>query len=115
MRLLADLAYTVDRMGTLLSETGKPAEADAQYRKSLALRQKLADDNPAMIEFRHKLAVSHNNLGFLLSKMGKLAEAEAEYRKAVSLFQKLADDNPAVSYFRNLLAFQSHNNLGNSS
>ena len=37
----------------MLSEQGKPAEAEAEYRKALAIWQKLADDNPAVTEFRH--------------------------------------------------------------
>ena len=81
----------------LLSNTGKPAEAEAEYRKALALWQKLADDNPAVTEFRSSLAWSHHALGNLLSNTGKPAEAEAEYRKALAIRQKLADDNPAVT------------------
>ena len=95
----------------LLSNTGKPAEAEAEYRKALALWQKLADDDPAVTDFRSSLADSHLNLGNLLSKTGKPAEAEAEYRKALAIQQKLADDNPAVTGFRSGLA-DSHFNLG---
>ena len=72
-------------LGILLGETGKPAEAEAEYRKALALWQKLADDNPAVTEFRSGLAESHGCLGALLSKTGKPAEAEAEFRKAVAI------------------------------
>ena len=73
--------------------------------------EKLADDNPAVTEFRSSLATSHNNLGSLLAQTGKPAEAEAEYRTALAIQQKLADDNPAVTEFRSRLA-DSHNNLG---
>ena len=69
----------------LLSKTGKPAEAEAEYRKALAIWQKLADDNPAVTDFRSSLACSHRNLGDLLSKTGKPAEAEAEFRKALAI------------------------------
>ena len=78
----------------------EPAEAEAEYRKALAIQQKLADDNPAVTEFRSGLAHSHNNLGILLCETGKPAEAEAEYRKALAIYRKLADDNPAVTDFR---------------
>ena len=80
------------------------SEAEAEFRKALAIYQKLADDNPAVTEFRSGLAGSHNNLGFLLADTGKPAEAEAEYRKALAIYQKLADDNPAVTEFRSSLA-----------
>ena len=105
------LAHATTTSAILLSETGKPAEAEAEYRTALAIQQKLADDNPAVTEFRSSLATSHNNLGILLSQTGKPAEAEAEYRKALAIRQKLADDNPAVTEFRSDLA-GSHNNLG---
>ena len=36
--------------------TGKPAEAEAEFRKGLAIQQKLADDNPAVTDFRSSLA-----------------------------------------------------------
>ena len=67
----------------------------------LAIRQKLADDNPAVTGFRSRLATSHINLGMLLSQTGKPSEAEAEFRKGLAIRQKLADDNPAVTEFRN--------------
>ena len=54
---------TVHRIGILLSQTGKQSEAEAEFRKALAIGQKLADDNPAVTEFRSDLAGSHNNLG----------------------------------------------------
>ena len=92
--------------------TGKSSEAEAEFRKALAILQKLADDNPAVTQFRSDLAGSHNNLGWLLQQTGKSSEAEAEYRKALAIQQKLADDNPAVTEFRSDLAV-SHNNLGN--
>ena len=59
---------------------GQAAEAEAEYRQALAIYQKLADDNPAVSEFRSGLADSHINLGILLSETGKPTEAEAEYR-----------------------------------
>ena len=107
-----DLADTVSRIGVLLSETGKPAEAEAEYRRALAIQQKLADDHPAVADFRDGLANSHNNLGILLMATGRPAEAEAEYRAALAIRQKLADDHPAVTEFRSRLA-GSHHNLGN--
>ena len=70
----------------------------------VAIRQKLADDNPAATGFRSGLADSHFDHGILLSNTGKPAEAEAEYRKAVAIRQKLVDDHPAVTEFRSGLA-----------
>jgi tetratricopeptide (TPR) repeat protein len=78
--------------------------AEAEYRKALAVQQKLADENPAVTQFRNSLALTHNNLGWLLYQTGKTVEAEAEYRKALAVQQKLADDNPSIPLFRRNLA-----------
>ena len=72
--------------------------------RGAAIREKLADDNPAVTEFRSDLAQSHYNLGLLLWKTGRSSEAEAESQKALTIRQKLADDNPAVTDFRDSLA-----------
>ncbi len=89
----------------LLEDTGKSSEAEAEYRKALAIQQKLADDNPTVTEFRDSLAVSHINLGILLTNYtGRSSEAETECRKALAIQQKLADDNAAVTDFRSTLA-----------
>ena len=47
-----DLGGTIVGIGSLLWRTGKPAEAQAEYRTALALHQKLADDNPADTQSR---------------------------------------------------------------
>ena len=56
-RLPQHLADSHLNLGILLSKTGKPAEAEAEYRKALAIRQKLVDDNPADTGFRSSLAM----------------------------------------------------------
>jgi tetratricopeptide (TPR) repeat protein len=80
-------------------------EAESEYRKALALWQKLADDNPAVTEFRSSLAHSQFYLGILLSGTGKPAEAETEFRKALAIKQKLVDDNPSDVNLRGGLSY----------
>ena len=78
---------------SLLLEMGKPSEAEAECRKALAIRQKLADENAAVTQFQSNLAASHHNLGHRCCRvLGKTSEAEAELRKALAIEQKLADD-----------------------
>ena len=49
-----DLGDTVNRIGRLLANTGRPREAtEAEYRAALAIRKKLADASPAVTEFRN--------------------------------------------------------------
>ena len=44
--LRAELANSHLDLGILLSQTGRPAESEAEERKAIALYQKLSDDNP---------------------------------------------------------------------
>ncbi len=85
-------------------DTGKPAEAEPEYRNALRIAQKLADDNPEVPRFRLMLRVCRKGLGDVLGAAGKPAEAEAEYRKARALGQKLADENPRHLEYRRDLA-----------
>ena len=84
----------------MLSVAGKPAEAEAEFRKALAIYQKLADDNPAVTLFRRPWRAAKMDFGHVLCRGGQAVEAEAEFRTAMAIFQKLADDNPAVTDFR---------------
>jgi tetratricopeptide (TPR) repeat protein len=90
------LAGTVQRIGALLAK-GNPSQAEAEFRMALAIRQKLADDHPAVTDFRSRLAHSTLVLAILLGpQAGRKAEAEAEFRMALALYRKLTEDNPKV-------------------
>ena len=65
----------------LFSGKGKPAEALASHGKALAIRQMLADANPAVTDFQSDLAKSQNEIGSVLWETGKPDEALASYRK----------------------------------
>ena len=99
------LALSHNRIGSLLlATTGKWAEAMEADRKALAIRQKLADANPAITEFQSNMAQSHADMGWLLVMTGKPTEALVSYRKALAIRQKLVDANPAVTMFQHNLA-----------
>ena len=84
-------------LGILLSDTGKSSEAEAEYRKALAIQQKLADDNPAVTDSAAPGTQPQRTSACCSRIRASRAEAEAEYRKALAIRQKLADDNPAVT------------------
>ena len=60
------LADTVGGICLVLSTTGKPSEAEVEYRTAPTIQQKLADDNPAVTQFRDDLGISHNRLPVVL-------------------------------------------------
>ena len=98
-----ELAATIHWVANTLAGLDKPSESEAEFRKALAIEQKLADDYPAVAEFRSSLAYGHNTVGSMLSAR-KPSEAEAELRTALAIQQKLVDDYPAVTGFRVILA-----------
>jgi serine/threonine protein kinase len=100
-----DLAMTLRRISWLLSEKmGQRKEAEAETRRALTLWQELADDNPAVLEYRYNLARDRGNFGLMLRRTGKQAEAEVEYRKTGEALRKLVEEYPAVTDFRRSLA-----------
>jgi tetratricopeptide (TPR) repeat protein len=97
--------------GVLLCNSGRPQAAEAEVRAALALYQKLADENPAVTDFRFNVVNGREWLGaMVLSIAGRTAEAEAECRSGLDILRRLADENPAVTDFRCLLSV-AHNNL----
>jgi tetratricopeptide (TPR) repeat protein len=78
----------------LLSLIGRPTEALESHQKALAIRQKLADANPAVVRFQRNLAQSHNLLGRLLASQQRFAEAFAALDAGLAIREKLASADP---------------------
>jgi tetratricopeptide (TPR) repeat protein len=94
----------------MLQAAGRPAEAEAEFRKALAMFRRLVDDDPGSPYFRKNLAISHDWLGVLLHQAGRLSEAEAELREGLAIRKRLADDNPRVQSYQAFVA-TSHSNI----
>jgi tetratricopeptide (TPR) repeat protein len=87
------------------SATGKPAEAEAEYRKALALYQKLADDNPAVTDFRVRMAYALTNLADAVRSLRRSAEARDGYDRAIALMERLVADDPTTAGNRTFVAW----------
>ena len=48
----SSLAASHNNLGLVLADTGRASEAEAEHRKALAIRQELAEENPAVSVFR---------------------------------------------------------------
>ncbi len=105
------LADTVTRIASVLSSTGRPAEAETESRTALAISQKLVDENPVDAGLRSALAQRHLNLGALLIETGRPSDAERELREALKIYRTLTDDYSGVIRFWSQMS-QTHNNLG---
>jgi tetratricopeptide (TPR) repeat protein len=90
------LATSHNNRGALLASLGRRDEAEKEYRAALALWEKLAEQFPALPDYRRGLAKSHNNLAKLLADLSRRDEAEKAYRAALTLREKLAEQFPAV-------------------
>ena len=99
-RAQRDLATTLNRIGLLRADTGRPGEAEPESRRVLAILCDPTEDRPTPTGFRSLPAQVHTKLGALLSEPGRLAEAEAEYRAALAIARDLAGEEPTGTEFR---------------
>jgi serine/threonine protein kinase/tetratricopeptide (TPR) repeat protein len=104
-------AATQARIANLARAIDKRADAEAGYRRAIALYERLAAEFPENAAYRKILARNHYNLGVLLEPTGNLAEAETALRRAVELHEQLAADRPADKDHRSDLA-AALNDLG---
>ena len=88
----------------LLRNTGRWEEAVEEYRKALALPQKLDPKLAARPGFRHRLGQDHSDLGRLYRDRNRDDEAETEFRKSIELLAPLAEAFPKVTPYRRSLA-----------
>jgi serine/threonine protein kinase/tetratricopeptide (TPR) repeat protein len=106
-----NLAACHQNLGIVLGRLAQDKGAEDEYRTALDLRKKLADDFPAVPEYRDHVAGSYNALGNLLARQEKYEEAAIVFRAALDLRKKLADDYPDVPEYRWGLA-NTYNSLG---
>ena len=91
----------------MLQRRAKPSEAEAEYRKALAILQKLADDNPAVTDSASASRAATMTSAVLLSDRASHRKRRPSSARRWRSDQKLADDNPAVTEFRSSLCEQS--------
>src|SRR5262249_39258940 len=84
--------------------------AEAAVREAIGLLRQLADDFPALPDYRLALAKGLHNLGLLLKQGGRPGPAEDAYRQALALREARVREGPDVPAYRHDLAL-SHANL----
>jgi tetratricopeptide (TPR) repeat protein len=107
----AGVAAAFLRVGNIRQKLGQASDAEAAYRGSRELFQRLAADFSSVLSYRQDLAGCYNNLGNLLADTGRLKEAEAVYREALAVKKQLAAEFPNRPDIGKDLA-GSYNNLG---
>ncbi|HVS03222.1 MAG TPA: serine/threonine-protein kinase [Thermoanaerobaculia bacterium] len=81
-------------IGHVLELEGRWGDAEATYRRVLALAQELAAEEPAPALYVDALRQAWDDLGDVLLEQGRLAEAEVAFRQALDLGQQLAAERP---------------------
>ena len=74
-------------------------------RDSLAIREKLAKQDPRNAGLQRDLSVSYNKVGDVQSAQGNLAGALKSYRDSLAIFQKFAKQDPGNAGWQADLAF----------
>ncbi len=85
-------AVALHNLGLLFSETDRPEEAEAFYRRAIYMKEKVGIDTVEDINTKlnraGNLARSHSALASLLSGLGIKKEAEDEAKKALEIREK---------------------------
>ncbi len=88
----ADKAMWQGNLSVALSALGKRIEALAASEEAVAIRRRLAEQNPQA--YAPDLAMSLNNLAADLADLGRREEALAAAEEAAGLYRRLAEQNP---------------------
>ncbi len=106
---LARLAAANYALAYITSEIGDKQDALRAYEDSLAIRARLARDNPSVIQFQRDLAACHNNVGGLQRATGRPADALASLEHARAIWERLARDHPESPDFASHLGSTLNN------
>lgn len=86
-----ELATSLNNLALVLSDSGKPAEAETLLLESLEIRRR------TLGEVHPDTASTLNNLGFTYSAMNRFGDAERSLREALAIRRKLfGDENRLV-------------------
>lgn len=90
-------------LGNVLKDLDKPDAAAQAYRRSLALYEQIARDNPNIPEYHSRLAAVLNNLSGFVRKQDRLKEAQTLIERAITAQQRARQLNPRNPVYANTL------------
>jgi serine/threonine-protein kinase len=95
--------------GVIEQKLGRPAEAEAAYKRALAAREALARQRPADADLAADLAATHNALGVLYYAAGRMRDAGDAFGLSLAAFEGPARAHPGVARYRHGVASQQFN------
>jgi tetratricopeptide (TPR) repeat protein len=100
----ATVADVDQGLGKLYRQMKRFKEAEAAFRRAVAVNAKYASDFPSFRFYRERLAWSTENLANLLLEMANHDEAERVFGETIAMFDKLVADFPNAAIYRMGLA-----------
>jgi tetratricopeptide (TPR) repeat protein len=107
----SDLADSCTKIGIVLAEQDKHAEALKSFETARDLRQDLLKGDPDNAGHHGDLGGALNNVGLCLEHLGRFADALAAYRQAVDHGRREFERAPTIQAHRSFLSSQ-YENLG---
>jgi serine/threonine protein kinase/class 3 adenylate cyclase len=104
-------SVALDQHGEILIEQGQLPEALKAFRDSLAIRERLAKQDPGNAGWQRSLSVSYNQLGNVLVAQGQLPDALKVYRDSLANFERLVKQDPGNAGWQRDLSI-SYNYVG---
>ena len=89
-----DLSVSYDNIANVLRDAGDRQGALDYYKKSLAIREKLAKSDEARTEWQRDLAIGLERIGSSLSESGDNAGAIKALERELSICQQLIEKHP---------------------
>jgi len=105
------VATTLNNLGALLSEMGRPEDAKIRCERALEMCEALLATDPHSSVYQSWVATTLNNLGALLSEMGRPEDAKTRYERALEMCEALLATDPHSSVYQSSVA-ATLNNLG---
>jgi tetratricopeptide (TPR) repeat protein len=99
------------RVAFLWDKLGRRNEARTEYEQARDIRQKLAAEFPAAIDYQYDLLKTHSLLADLLTNLGVYDQARVEHERALDIEQQLVARSPADPEWQRRLA-NTRNDLG---
>jgi tetratricopeptide (TPR) repeat protein len=90
-----DLSVADNKIGDVQVARGDLAGALKSYRKSLAIRDQLAQSDPGNASWQRDLSVAYNKIGDVQVEQGNLAGALSSYNDCLAIFDQLTKSDPA--------------------
>ena len=106
-----DIFVASERLGLVLYAQGDAPAALGEYRKAMAIAERLAASDPGQAEWQRDLSVSHTRIGDVLLRQGDAPGALGEYRKGMAIRERLAASDPGQAEWQRDLSV-SHTKIG---